>query len=174
MTNAERGAFARLLLALAETFNEPLSETRADVYFDVLKPYPLEAVQRAAHRLLRTSVFFPKPAEFVKLLEGDAADQGEMALARITEEVRRVGYYGRPALSAGDQALVQQVWGGWGRLCESLPAKGTEAFQWERKRFLEFHAARAAQAACEHPVLTSGEATKLLEDIKGHVRTMEP
>ena len=166
MTDTDRPRFAQLLLALSETFNEPVSDTRLDVYFNTLSDFDIAAVEHAAHQLLRSSTFFPKPAEFVTLLEGDIGDQGELALARISEEVRRVGYYGRPRLSEADTELVRRVWGGWESLCASLPAKGTSEFQWERKRFLEYH--HAAQTQHRAPMLTKGEATGLLDSIKTH------
>lgn len=172
MTDTDRPRFAQLLLALSETFNEPVSETRLDVYFSTLSDFDIAAVEHAAHQLLRTATFFPKPAEFVTLLEGDVGDQGELALARITDEVRRTGYYGRPQLSEGDLALVERVWGGWGSLCASLPAKGTPEFQWERKRFLEYHQAAATQVRHTHPLLTQGEATGLLASIQAGARAL--
>lgn len=174
MTDTDRPRFARLLVALSETFNEPISEVRADVYFQTLSEFDVESVEHAAHRLLRTATFFPKPAEFVTLLEGDVADQGELALARITAEVQSTGFYGRPRLSHDDYDLVQRVWGGWQGLCSNLPAKGTEAFQWERKRFLEMHSAVQGQRLRDGiPALTGAKATALLEQITASVKAMD-
>lgn len=172
MTEADRGQFAGLMVALSETFNEPISEVRADVYFQVLRAFPLETVKAAAYQLLHGAKFFPKPAEFVEVIEGDVADQGEMALARIAEEVRRTGYYGRPRLSEDDGELVRRVWGGWEGVCAQLPARGTEAFGWERKRFLEVYSAVKAQTLREDvPALTGGQAKALLADIRA--RTLD-
>lgn len=133
MTQADRAAFAEAMLVLGETFNEPVGDIRVEAYFDALADLNLQAVTMAVRRAVAASKFFPRPVELREFAEGSAADGADLAWGAVLAEIRRVGYVGTPALDARTLDTVRQVWGGWTRLCETLPAEGPELVGWVKQ-----------------------------------------
>lgn len=131
MTPDDRPLFAEALFAMAETFNEPMSKLRAEGYFDALSDLPLELVNAAVRLSLRQCKFFPKPIELRELVEGSPDGNADNAWAELIREVRRVGYIGTPAFK-DERTLraINETWGSWKRLCETLPGEGPELIGW--------------------------------------------
>lgn len=134
MTERDRPQFAEAMHAMAETFNEPVSEIRAEAYFDALRDLPLERVNAAVRLALRTCRFFPKPVDLRELVEGSADQRADFAWGEVLSQIRRVGYMGTPTFIDPSVAeTVRQVWGHWRRLCETLPAAGPELVGWMKQ-----------------------------------------
>jgi hypothetical protein len=143
MTEHDRMAFARALYALGETFNEPVSELRAEGYFDALSDFELPIVLIAMRSAMRESRFFPRPIELREFVEGSADDRAELAWTTLQRLVQSVGYYGTPTFP--DEAMRRaalELYGGWQRLCASLPADGPELLGY-RKTFIATYRAYA-------------------------------
>lgn len=130
MTEQDRPAFAEAMYALGETFNEPVSDVRAEAYFDALQDVDLARVSVAVRLALRVCKFFPKPVELRELIAGNQDDNAETAWSELIREVRRVGYIGTPRLSPRTALVVGGLWGSWQRLCETLPGDGPELVGW--------------------------------------------
>jgi hypothetical protein len=145
MTNCDRVDFARILYAMAETFNEPVSELRAEAYFDALEDLPLVTVRAACRVAIRTQTFFPRPAELREAALGSIEDEAERAWCAVVREVGRVGYMGTPTWTdeAARRAAIE-LFGGWRRLCERLPGEGPEFLGWAKqfKAIYRSHARR--------------------------------
>lgn len=134
MTNRDRGRFAELIGALAETFDESLSVLRLEIYFEALGDLELGTVERAVIEAARTLKFFPKPAELRALIEGSPEDRAELAWMEVLQQVRFVGYYGTPTFT--DPAItraIRDLFGGWPALCERLPGDGPELLGWAKQ-----------------------------------------
>ena len=71
MTQDDRPRLSKLLAVFGETFQEAVSDLRAEAYFVALCDIPIEALERAGLRHMRESRFFPKPVEL-----RDFADPG--------------------------------------------------------------------------------------------------
>lgn len=155
MTDDDRLALARTLKALGETFNEPVSELRAEAYFFALQDFPIDAVEAAARHAIRHARYFPRPAELREYVDGRVEDNAEAAWVQLVREVRRVGYTGKPCLPETTLAVVAAMWGSWVRLCETLPGEGPELLGWAN-RFRGTHAviARREQFAALGPATT--------------------
>jgi hypothetical protein len=130
VTDHDSVQFAEAMGVLCETFGEPLSDLRTEGYFDALRDFPIEAVSAAFRQALRVCRFFPKPIELRELVAGRPEDAAEQAWAAVLREIRRVGYVGKPQLDARTLRAVSELWGGWQRLCETLPAEGPELVGW--------------------------------------------
>lgn len=159
MTDQDRPHFAEAMHAMAETFNEPMSDIRAEAYFDALRDLPMGRVNAAVRLALRTCRFFPKPVELRELVEGSADQRADFAWGEVLEQIRRVGYMGSPTFT--DPAIsdtVCQVWGGWRRLCETLPGEGPELVGWMKqfKAAYKTVSARDAIAAASVAALPDG------------------
>ena len=131
MTDADRSVFAGALHMLAETFNESISDLRAEGYFQALIDLPLEVVKVAIFAAMRDRTFFPRPVELRKLVEGDPEAQADAAWSALMREIHRAGYIGTPTFE-DPQVLraIVDVWGSWSRLCQTLPGEGPELVGW--------------------------------------------
>lgn len=134
MTIDDRPRFAELLFALAETFDETISEMRAEIYFRAVCGHAIESIEVAMVEAARTMKFFPKPAELLAFIEGDPADDAELAWSTVVCQVRALGYLGKPQFD--DDAItraIADVFGSWQGLCEKLPADGPELLGWAKQ-----------------------------------------
>lgn len=67
MTDADKPAFAQAITLLAVTLKEPeLDAMRIRQYFTALSDRPIEFVTEAVEQILRSSSWFPKPAEWLE------------------------------------------------------------------------------------------------------------
>jgi len=176
MTPQDREAFARLMLGLGETFNEPVSDERMEIYFAALADLDFPTVRAAASAHVRTSKFFPRPAEIRELAEGGTEDRAELAWHAVVNLVRRVGYPGADGQGKApefpDEASKRaalELFGGWASLCANLPEAGTPQFIGTAKQFRALYGANARRDAALPPAereLTAAEARKALGDLK--------
>ena len=60
-----RDRLARAMTLLGETFNEVLSDAKLEAYALALAHEPIERLEAAVPELLRTSAYFPRPAEWL-------------------------------------------------------------------------------------------------------------
>lgn len=151
MTELDRPALAEALLALSETFNEPFSDVKAEAYFTALSDLEIGDVLLAMRHALRVSKFFPRPAEIRESIGGTGEDAADAAWGAVIREVWRVGYIGTPNLDERTLLAVRQLWGGWVRLCETLPAEGPELVGWIK----QFKATYASVGKREERLLTA-------------------
>lgn len=178
MTDADREPFMLLMVGLGETYNEPVSDARMEIYFAALADLDIEAVRAAANAHARASKFFPKPAEIREIVGGNVEDRAELAWNAVVNLVRRYGYPGVDgrggAPSFPDEATRRaalELFGGWPALCEQLPGAGSPAFIGTAKQFRALYGAYARRDAALPPgeqgrELTHGEAVAALSDIK--------
>jgi hypothetical protein len=130
MIDSDRDDFGRVFFVLCETFGEPISDLRTEGYFAALGDFSIDQARAAMNQALRSCKFFPKPVELRELIEGRTDDAAEQAWGAVLGEIRRVGYIGVPALEPRALRAVNELWGSWRRLCETLPAEGPELVGW--------------------------------------------
>lgn len=133
MTDQDRGTFATLMLGLGETYGEPVSAARMEIYFAALADLELDAIREAATAHVRSSKFFPRPSELLEAVEGPAAERAELAWMAMLSLVRRYGWPGidgkgtpPPFPDEATRAAAMTMYGGWGALCAKLPGEGPE------------------------------------------------
>lgn len=118
MTQDELPDFTTRLLAIAEMYNEKLSESKILLYFDALMDLPLESVFQGFRKSLRYSEFFPRPAKVREHIEGTRADKAELAWVTWKEAARKHG--AMASLEIDDPALAETiltVFGSWPASC---------------------------------------------------------
>ena len=167
MTTQDRPAFAELMVAIGETYGEPVSAPRMELYYRALADLPIEAIRAAADAHVKHQKFFPRPAELREAVEGSVEDRAELAWVHVLREVRRVGYYGSPAFpDEATRRAALEMFGGWRALCENLPASGPELLGHAK----QFKASFGAYARREHvqPALPPGrdEARGALTELR--------
>lgn len=130
MTSADREQFATLMLGIGETYGEPVSDARMEIYFAALADLDLEEIRAAATAHVRTSKFFPRPAELREAIDGRPEDRAEFGWIATLQLVRRYGYWNVPPSDEwpdrATHATAMTMYGGWRALCEKLPGEGPE------------------------------------------------
>ena len=127
MTQQDRPRFAELLVGIGETYGEPVSDARMEIYWRALEDLPFESVQRAAGVHVRTSKFFPKPVELREAIEGTTEDRAEVAWQAVVSLVRRHGYCANPSeIPWPDEQTKHaalRLYGSWSALCGATSMK---------------------------------------------------
>lgn len=163
MTNQDRSEFAKSLYILGDTFNVAMPDLMADGYFAALQDLTLAQAKQAMAMALQTCKFFPRPVELREILQGDPESNADAGWAEVTREIRRVGYMGQPNFTdARVLAAVNDIWGSWTRLCETLPGDGPELVGWI-KQFKSNYRSQGVRARTE--ALSSGMTPELKEAI---------
>lgn len=70
-----RQRFGALMAMLSATFNEPVTEPRVAAYFEVLKALSIEEVESGVKACLAGCRFFPKPADILEAVNGNAKER---------------------------------------------------------------------------------------------------
>ena len=153
MTPEDKPDFTVAITALLETLpgREPSAATIRG-YWIGLKDLPLEAVQRAAAKAIRTCRFMPPPVE-IRELAGEGSDEQRalQAWTVASDAVSSVGAYKHVDFADGVSNAVIRSLGGWPTFCARFTSADAE--KWVRKEFLSAYKGLAHVA---------GEATQPL------------
>ena len=113
----EKRKFAGLLTALSDYYKSEVSKAVAGLYWEGLKQYDYEAVEKAAWAHTQNpdeaGRWFPKVADLRKLLEGSTVDQSMIAWTKVDSAVRTRGSYDDLVF---DDPVIHRViadMGGW-------------------------------------------------------------
>lgn len=96
MQPEEKERFYTTLTGIADYYGKELSTGTLKLYFEGLRQYDLDAVEKAlwAHtQNPDTGQWMPKIADVTKMLQGRTADQAAIAWSKVDAAVRRVGNY---------------------------------------------------------------------------------
>lgn len=164
MTTADEQDFHDLMQGLGETYGEPVSAMRMELYWRALEDLSIEAVRTAANVHARTSKFFPRPSEIRDLIGGDVNDRAELGWMAVVALVRRYGYPGADGRGKApefpDEATRRaalELFGGWASLCQNLPEAGSPAFLGTAKQFKSLYGANVRRDAALPPGETGRE-----------------
>lgn len=172
MTSLDALRLAKALKALGETFNEPVSDIRAEAYLFALEDFTITQVEDAIRLAIRHCKFFPRPAELREQIEGNVEDRAELGWHELLAEIRHVGSWRPGELSAMTQATMERVCGTWERCCASIgQATGPELLGWA-KRWKEGYGA-ATGAAARGELMGRDEAKQLLDGLTGRLSGKE-
>lgn len=127
MQASDRRAFTQRLVILAELFGKPLSPAVQVLYFEALQDLDWPAVSDALNQAAVTCTFMPRPAEIRDVVHGPVEDHAERAWVGLLQLVREVGSWGTPDWpDEPTRRAALDLFGGWRRVCEVLPAGGPE------------------------------------------------
>lgn len=143
-TDETKIRFAEIMQGLAENFGGELSKPGLKMRFELLRPYPLEAVEQMALRLLATRKYtrMPTIAEMLEYMgEGSVEDRAEIEAAKVLKAIGDVGGYQSVVFDDPvTMAVIHGSYGGWRLLC----AETAEAdARWFRQQFGKTYAAYA-------------------------------
>lgn len=173
MTDADKPAFATMMVATGELFNRAMSETMLEMAFNALADLPLADVQRAVTAHVRTRSFFPTPAEIRQAISGSPEDRAELAWAAVVRLVRSHGWANPPKADEwpdeATRCAAMELYGGWVALCENLPAAGPEMLGTAKLFKASFSAYARHDDRAALPPPTREEARKALGDLKAQL-----
>lgn len=147
--------FKEYMTALCEVHSrEPLTFTLNDIYWKTLEPFDDYACESAFKYLLMHTKFFPKPSEFLEILEGNNQDKAMLAWLKVTKAIRRIGTYQSvrfddPVIHSSIQAM-----GGWVSFGDVLE----KDLPWKQKEFERIYSAIAGRNNGDHPEYLPGRS----------------
>ena len=148
--------FGIQLAALAETFNKTLSKTAIRIYYEALKPYSFNDVNRALNILVRQSKFMPTIAEIVEIIEDKKSPDAlaEQAYNKLIRARKEVGAY---ASIIFDDPIIHRIveqHGGWPAVCAM--SKEEEQFTAFKKNFIQEYKAFMQDKNFKYPKELAG------------------
>lgn len=147
--------FVSLMTNIAELYKEKLSVARLEIYWRCLQNYPIEMLRKAldAHALHPDQgQFMPKPADVVRLLEGNHATRALSAFVKVRQAIQQVGAYSSIVFDDPIIHVVINEMGGWIRLCLSTETE----LSFKAKEFERLYSRYIHQKPKQYPKLLSG------------------
>lgn len=121
MTPQDHDTFAKMLLAVGELYGKQVSPTTISLYFKSLIEYDIKDIGRAFNLHVKNpdnGQFFPKPADLVRMLEGNTENQGMLAWVKVREAIGMAGPWRSVTFDDPIIHLVLFDMGGWPKLCD--------------------------------------------------------
>jgi len=132
----EKRRFALVLTGLSEYYKREVSKALANIYWNGLKNFDIEAVERATQAHMESpdesGRWFPTISDLKKYIEGNTEDKAQLAWSKVDKAIRQVGTYTDVVF---DDPIIHAVivdMGGWYLLGE----KDDEAWPFVAKEFV--------------------------------------
>lgn len=143
MRDSDRERFVAVINAVAASFGSEPTEALLEGYWLGLEDLPMERVEAAAKRAIRSQSRMPRPAE-LRELSGEApiAVLAVQAWSKLREAAGRYGAYSSVDFGPVMNATIRAM-GGWNRFCTE------ELNDFVRKDFEKTYGAFAAMGVAE-------------------------
>ena len=135
MQNTEK--LYKLMQAAGVVHGIVITEPLLELYWNLLKEFTDDQVDHAFLIVLKSSKFFPKPAEIVAAIDGTPDSQVERQWIEVLEKIRSVGAYRSVEFADPVTSETIRVMGGWPRLCDTL----IDDIKWKRQDFIRTYEA---------------------------------
>lgn len=167
MNNSDRNAFYSALEAAYELYGKKPSDAAAKLYFETLSRYELKDVLRGLSAHVQNpdnGQYLPKPADIIRVLDGDTQTAGLKAWSKVVSAIRSVGPYqdvvfDDPAI----HAIISDM-GGWVQINQitedELPFKSNEFVK-------RYKGALSGINEIEYPKLLTG-ISNAYNSVEGH------
>lgn len=122
MLKEDHSAFGKMMLTVGELYGKDVTPTMITLYFRALEEFALKEVGRAFNLHVKNpdnGQFFPKPADLIRLLNGNTESQGLLAWSKVMDGIRRVGAWRSVSFDDPIIHLVIVDMGGWPKLCDT-------------------------------------------------------
>ncbi len=111
MNDSEKPKFAQSMAAIGEIYGKDISEVMVGIYWNALKPYPVEDVMRSFQGHTRDTdngQFFPKPADLLRHIEGNKDGKALMAWSKAQGQYSATTARNLETLQRWLAALIQE------------------------------------------------------------------
>lgn len=126
-----------MMIGLCEVFDKKPSEYIFSIYYEALKTFPLEAVERAIGQCIRSHKYntLPKPATILEFLEGKEEERSLSAWHQVMNTIKKHGYY--ESIEFEDKIIHScvEALGGWAWLC----SQSIDNLRFIEKEFLKLY-----------------------------------
>lgn len=151
--------FASLITALADYYGQKISAGIMGLYWEGLRQYDYEAIERAAWAHTQSpdesGRWMPKISDLTKALQGRTIDQASLAWAKVDKAVRTIGTWRDVVFDDPIIHRVIQDMGGWIKLGE----QDLKEWPFIEKRFvMAYQGHRIRFEAMGYPKLLTGIA----------------
>ena len=154
MLEQDMPRFAILITKFDEVYDKQFTPALIDVYWNVLKDFKYDEVEKAVDRCLANPEgrFLPKPADIIAAMDGNPHKQALQAWDKAISAVRIHGSYESVAF---DDALIHAViedMGGWKEFCHAPSNRLLST----SKDFQDRYRAYVAEKPSRHPKYFTG------------------
>ena len=142
--------FSAEMMALSELYNRDMSETLLELYFEALRQYPIQEIVGAVRVHIKhrdQGQFFPKPADLIRLIEGDTQTQAMLAWDTAVKAMMEIGQYTSVKFDDSILGKVIHEMGGWPEFYD-WPDK---EMPFKKKEFMDRYRAYAGRGGVEDP-----------------------
>ena len=120
MNKSDRNKFLAILETLHTMHDKQGSKVLIDLYWSVMKPYSIEKFTTAVENHISDpdkGMFFPKPADLIKVMQGDTNKAASKAWQSVIRRLERLG--DSKPFESSDTAVLEALGaiGGYNRLC---------------------------------------------------------
>ncbi|MCX5826912.1 MAG: DUF6475 domain-containing protein [Deltaproteobacteria bacterium] len=105
--------FREAMAVFGEIYDKQISEVLLRAYWKIFEPFSDEDCMKAFKRILEESSYFPRPADFMKILATTHKERATIAWLSAVKTVARFGNY--TSVQFRDQVIhsVIEAMGGW-------------------------------------------------------------
>lgn len=159
MKTTDRKQLYKLMAILAEEYTEgkSISKLKAELWFNELKMYPIEAIEQAIKKIIRTRTVnnYPKISEVIKEIEGTQEDKIIEKWLLVKETITKIGAY--QTVSFEDHVInsIIDEMGGWDNVC----TVNINDLKWMQKDFEKLYPILAKRNT--HPKVLLGVADQV-------------
>lgn len=142
--------------------NHPATDETARVYAELLADVSFADAATGVKHLLKTSSFFPKPAEIIEAAKSEATGLPDpsTAWAQVERAMLKSGYYGRPSWSHPAIHATIRAMGGWQEVCRS-----EDVDKLKRRFTSQYKTLRDSWSADDAPALPEPAKPKTLDEL---------
>jgi len=119
MESNDKAVFFKYLVGVSELYRQELSDAVIEIWWESLKGYPLESVQKAFTAYVKSpgKRFMPAIGDITETLEGSTVDNAALAWRQVYDAICSVGMDGSVCFT--DPVIMQVIsdMGGWQQLC---------------------------------------------------------
>lgn len=128
MRTEDKQRFANLMTFMGEVYDKPIAKERMAAWFELLRDYDIDSVERAAQTHMRESKFMATPAELIERMKPSTEQAAMLAWVEVPTLLRN----SRAAKSADPvtERVIQDL-GGW----VWLGQKTAQELVWIAKEF---------------------------------------
>lgn len=143
--------FKEYMAAICELHDKTMSRVMIDLYWKVLEPFSDEECEKAFKELILSNRFFPKPVDFMEIIQGKKENRATEAWLIALGTLKHYGNY--ESVKFADPVIhsVIEVMGGW-------PQFGTmtnDEIKWKQKEFERLYEVMSSREG-KHPEYLPG------------------
>lgn len=139
--------FKEYMATLCELYDRTITELLTDLYWKVLEPYTDEQCEATFKEIIYSCKFFPKPVDFLEILNGKKENRATEAWLEVLNAVARIGNYQSVKFSDPVIHSVINAMGGWPQLGAQMESKDEH---WKQKEFERLYEVISTQYG-KHP-----------------------